>query len=272
MADARAPSPFPGMDPYLERDWESLHACLAQLIAFALNAVIRPLGLVAKAERRITIATTFEDEDPVPRSIRPDVIVVGDTPGRGLTATAAPATGYRYLIPANDPLYHYSVRVSGVGDRKLLTSIELLSPINKRGDARTDYLSKRHDLLLAGVSVTEVDLCRRGNWRSLIVERVDLPVEAATPYRYVTRRPSVTGRPGSMSLLPVTLRHPLPDLLVPLRPGQTPAAVGLQASLADARERGGIGDDVDYARPPDPPLPPEDEAWADELLRAAGRR
>lgn len=30
--------------------------------------------------------------------------------------------------------------------------------------------------------------------------------------------------------------------------------------------------DIDYRRLPDPPLDPEDAAWADELLKAAGKR
>ena len=31
-------------------------------------------------------------------------------------------------------------------------------------------------------------------------------------------------------------------------------------------------DDIDYTLPPVPPLEAEDAAWADELLRAAGKR
>jgi hypothetical protein len=31
-------------------------------------------------------------------------------------------------------------------------------------------------------------------------------------------------------------------------------------------------DDIDYSKPPTPPPSSQDEAWMDQLLRAAGRR
>jgi hypothetical protein len=49
------------------------------------------------------------------------------------------------------------------------------------------------------------------------------------------------------------------------------APLDLQALVAQVHRHGRY-DDIDYAVPPVPPLGPADEAWADELLRQAGKR
>jgi hypothetical protein len=259
------------MDPYLERDWESVHALLAPLIAFDLNPQLRPLGLIAKAERRVAVSVP-EDEGEH-RSVRPDV-VVADAGTATIAATVPASTaaaGLHFELSGSDPLAHYAVHVSTGDGSRLLTTIVLISPANKRGVGREEYLAKRGDFLAAGVSVTEVDLCRRGNLRSLILERIDLPVSAATPYRYLTRRPAIDGRRAVLDLLPVTLGEPLPELWVPLRPGDPAARVAMQAVLNEAWERGGIGAGIDYRQPCEPALDGDDATWADDLLRAAGR-
>jgi len=45
----------------------------------------------------------------------------------------------------------------------------------------------------------------------------------------------------------------------------------LQALITQVYRQGRY-DDIDYTVPPLPPLDPDDTAWADELLRAAGKR
>jgi Protein of unknown function (DUF4058) len=49
-------------------------------------------------------------------------------------------------------------------------------------------------------------------------------------------------------------------------------ALDLQPLLDQCYEAGRYGDDIDYREEADPPLAGEDARWADELLRAAGRR
>src|SRR4051794_29598741 len=46
------PSPFPGMDPYLERHWRDVHADLVALARTALNHIL-PEDLVARMYKRL---------------------------------------------------------------------------------------------------------------------------------------------------------------------------------------------------------------------------
>ena len=74
------PSPFPGMDPYLEDHWRDVHSSLVIYIRDALQPVM-PSALRARVEERIMLETleglSFEDRYP-------DVRVVELTAAAGL--------------------------------------------------------------------------------------------------------------------------------------------------------------------------------------------
>jgi hypothetical protein len=105
------PSPFPGMDPYLERHWGDVHS---SVITFAKVALQRQLGggLVARSEERVYI----DDEDPLRRQARvPDVRVIerggaSDVPVRtgGGVAVAEPVV----FEVATDPTTERFVQIS----------------------------------------------------------------------------------------------------------------------------------------------------------------
>src|SRR5262245_13670059 len=65
------PSPFPGMDPYLEAPhlWPDVHHELISQIRGALNAALRP-RYVARVELRVYISA---DDDPGREVLIPDV-------------------------------------------------------------------------------------------------------------------------------------------------------------------------------------------------------
>src|SRR5437899_11163938 len=65
------PSPFPGMDPYLETPhlWPDVHHQLISDIRAALNPGLRP-RYVARVELRVYIS---DDDDPGREAIVPDV-------------------------------------------------------------------------------------------------------------------------------------------------------------------------------------------------------
>jgi hypothetical protein len=67
------------------------------------------------------------------------------------------------------------------------------------------------------------------------------------------------------------LRERLPTIRVPLRRSDQPVLLDLQA-LIDQCYRNGRHDDIDYTQPTLPPLSSEDAAWAESLLKAAGKR
>src|SRR5436309_12384356 len=87
------PSPFPGMDPYLEGpEWSSIHVALSAEIARQLAPKVRPKYIVRTARRFVTempedIAVTAGD-------LYPDVSVAeaASLPGMGANPVAiAPA-------------------------------------------------------------------------------------------------------------------------------------------------------------------------------------
>jgi hypothetical protein len=260
-------SPFPGMDPWLELSWRDVHARLIIYIADQLQRQL-PEPLVARAEEDVSL--DIEDE-PLSR-VRPDVEVVEDRSGEGNggVATLAPpitvAEPLLLRVPEPEVDRHVEI-IDPVSGGRVVTAIEVLSPSNKLpGRNRTAYETKQRDFLAGGVNLVEIDLVRKGQWVFSVDESVLSPRQR-TAYMVCVFR---TTRPGQRALYPLPWREPLPRFAVPLRPRDRDIALDLQQVLDEAYERGRY-DRTDYHRPLDPPLPPAEAAWAEELLRKAGR-
>ncbi len=71
---------------------------------------------------------------------------------------------------------------------------------------------------------------------------------------------------------PILLDQPLPTVPVPLHEGDADARLDLQQALTMAYDECGFSDMIDYAKPPAISLEPEQAAWVDQHLRAAGLR
>src|SRR5439155_10817880 len=138
------PSPFPGMDPYLEgSEWSSVHVALSAEMARQLAPKVQPKYIVRTARRFVTdmpedIAVTAGD-------LYPDVSVAeaAAPQGRGLPpAMIAPAPlQMATVIPSRVP--HVTIEIRDIAQRELVTAIEILSPTNKRGEVYREYLDKR---------------------------------------------------------------------------------------------------------------------------------
>ena len=159
------PSPFPGMDPYIEarRIWSDFQHDLAGEIRARLNTQIQP-SYYATAVTYVTY-DVVEVAQPKPRSVSPDVGVwqtdLG-VPTGGAVAVSDPPTA-QSVVPLETPVRLANVEVREAGTDILVTAIEILSPINKRpGDERQKYLRKWRELLRAEVHVMALDLYRRG--------------------------------------------------------------------------------------------------------------
>lgn len=74
------PSPFPGMDPYLEAHWRDIHVSLVIYSRDALQGVL-PSSLRARVEERVLLETPKGLGD---HPLFPDVRVVEYTSKRGL--------------------------------------------------------------------------------------------------------------------------------------------------------------------------------------------
>src|SRR5208283_4971720 len=106
------------------------------------------------------------EHDPEGRQLRsPDLAVTQDEtrpPVRQLIGTAATNTPEPVTIPLallEGPRETY-IEILYQPDRSLVTALELLSPTNKEGSGRSEYLAKRRALLYQKVHLVELDLLR----------------------------------------------------------------------------------------------------------------
>ena len=256
-------SPFPGMDPYLERHWPSVHTQLVGGASRALNRVLPP-DLIARPEERTTVG--FDDDCNLLRRVVPDArgFETPDTETAVATAVMAPFK----LVLASEPFADRFVTILTAANERLIAVLEFVSPTNKLPDGVDAYLAKRADLLSAGVHVVEVDVVRRGNWRRLMEPHL-CPPEAASTFRSTVRLGS---EPTAVYLYPASLRTAIEPVPIPLRRDDPAVRLDVQRLLADVYAEDRYGTTIDYADDPSPPLSPDDAAWADGLLRAAGLR
>ncbi len=272
------PSPFPGMDPWLEQHWGDVHT---SIVTYCRDHIQRslPRDLRARVEERVYL----EDEDwSKARQIIPDVHVV-EYPHAG--PRRAEDGGVATLVPTEpivmvleeEPVTERFIEIRDFSSGgRLVTVIEVLSVTNKEtGRGRELYLKKRDELDAAGVHLVEIDLLRQG-------EPVEIYPRASfrggdTPY-FITvyRQQTVTSRRHEFrqvrcEMYPATFQTRLPVIRIPLRPGDEDVLLDIQQLVNDAYDRGGY-DILDYSQPPKPPLREVDAAWVAEWVKGQGGR
>ena len=258
------PSPFPGMDPYLEGPmWSSVHSALCNEIARHLTPKLRPKYIALGNERHVLSVTEAwaEQEEPAGDQY-PDVAILrsansGTSTPFGSAGAAAPVE-VATLIPSRVP--HVTIEIRDVAERRLVTSIEVLSPTNKRGDGYDEYVQKRNRVLVSKTHLIEIDLLRQG--RRVPAER---PLPPAPYYVFLSR----AERRPVMQVWPIQVNQPLPPIPVPLLPGDQDVSLDLQQVLVTTYDAHGYDLAVDYTQPPRVPLPPAEAAWVRQQLERA---
>ena len=256
------PSPFPGMDPYLEgSEWTSVHVELSSEIARQLAPKLRPKYIVRTMRRFITEMP--EDVAISTGDIYPDVGVADTQPNRGPIAAdvvVAPAPlELTTLIPARIP--DVTIEIRDVDQRALVTAIEVLSPANKRGEGYQDYLRKRHRILVSTTHLIEVDLLRVGR---RVPMREALP---DVPYFIFLSR---SERRPIIQAWPICLNMALPVIPVPLLAGDDDVELNLQDAFTGVYDALGYDLSTDYTRPPTVSLSVEELRWLRQKLTEAG--
>ena len=223
------PSPFPGMNPFLEQDdtWEDFHG---NFIVCAQEAINRQLGpnYVAKIKVRSILHELSTEER---RFI-----------GRG--SPVVDVEGQRFL------------EIRDLRNRKVVTIVELLSPSNKTPGLHQDnYLATRRHVLVGSTHLVEIDLRRGGT-------RPSPPEWPACDYgvlvcRYEKRPP--------IDFWPLFLRQRLPVIPIPLIAPDADVSLDLQAVLDRAYDAAQYGKYI-YSEVPEPPLSPNDADWAKQFV------
>ena len=278
MTSAALPAnPFPGMNPYLEnrRFWPGIHQLLIAELARRLAPRLRPEYIV-RVEQRLYVS---QEPAPAggPRPYRvPDLAVLDNgaaAAGAGAATATVTATATAFKpqdeavtvqLPTTDTERENYLEILRVDSREVVAVIEILSPTNKYGAGRREYLGKRAAVQYSFSHLVEIDLLRAGP---------PMPVVGAVPaggYRILVRDAS---RAPDARLYAFGIRAPIPEFIMPLSAGAEGMAVSLKPILDDVYAIGSYDRDIDYGQdPPEPPLSEADRAWVDGLLREQGLR
>ncbi len=268
------PSPFPGMDPYLEAPdtWPDFHDALAAEIRGELNRVL-PRSYYARLEMRPEIGIVG---DETPRRIVPDVAIVRPrspavAPARegGLALLEEPRVASSpsvWMRSPNEPSRHHFVEIRDVArGHALVTLIEIASPANKRsGPDRRAYEAKQQEILESDTSLIELDLLRGGQplIGGLLVIEAAACLEPLPDYLVAVNRAWQRGAELQYQLFPVGLEERLPCITIPLREDQAEPPLDLQYVFQQAYDGGPYSRGaVDYDRPPDPLVRPDLADW-----------
>ncbi len=259
------PSPFPGMDPYLESPatWPDVHQRLITYISENLQPQLRP-KYIARIGERVQLTG-------MSRHYVPDVLLVHTRrePKPALATSAVPLPDEPQRVSALDNAYREPyVEVVARDSGEVVTLIEVLGPANKTGDGRSQYLQKQESLMDSAVNLVEIDLLGYGEATTLA--RNAVIVEPAD-WRYLIGISRAEHR-GSLDLYAVPLRERLPNCRIPLRPPDPDAVLDLTAVLSRAYETGSYDLSIDYTLTPAVPLSASEAAWLEGLLVERGLR
>lgn len=165
---------------------------------------------------------------------------------------------------ANEPEREGFIEIIDVSTGgRVVTSIEFLSPSNKLpGEGRNLYLKQQTELKEAGVNSVEIDWIRSGR-QTFAIPPEWVPITHRRSYGACVRRSTA---PGRFELYTFPLRQPLPAIRIPLRSSDSDVVLELQPLVTLCYENGGY-DSIDYELPLDPPLDPDDQAWAGDCVR-----
>ncbi len=253
------PSPFPGMDPFIEgQRWRDFHTRFITVVGELLMDRVRP-RYVVEVEEYVYLAT---ESDRVEKLLEPDVSIVdrgvGDFAGGEETAGSAVAVEPMvFTLPLPERIRQPYLTIRSRQSLDVVTVIELLSPWNKTaGSGQQEYLNKRQNVFSTPAHLVEIDLLRGGQ-RLPTVE----PLQPADYYAFVCR----TERLPKVDVYAWTLRHPLPPIPVPLAEEDPDVTLELQTALDTTYDRAGYDYSLNYDRDIIPPVGQAEEAW----IRAA---
>ncbi len=254
------PSPFPGMNPYLEHPevWHDFHESFLPRMRELIDAQVGPDYLV-KIEEHIYVHEV-EPEEPRVFMGRSDVSVAERIPAyadAGSSASTAVLTAPTQAVPILSESWSEGfIEIRDRNRRSLITVIELLSPANKTGDDRSGNLAKRVQIMRSPAHFVEIDLLRGG---------ARMPFEKLPPCDYYVMVSRAEERPFA-GLWPLQLRDVLPMIPIPLKLGDADVQLNLQELLHAIHDAAGYAKYI-YDNEIVPPLSPENAEWMKTLKK-----
>jgi Protein of unknown function (DUF4058) len=247
------PSPFPGMDPYLESsDWfPCLHDSLIFGILESLQARL-PEPYYAQSTQRVWLEVSH-------RSIEPDVNVIH--PGRGSLQRQGENGGVAVadeielaepvvvsVVSIENDLFEepfVEIRRRQGSDVRLVASIEVLSPANKAlgSPGREKYLSEQRETLAGQAHLVEIDLLRGGAHITAVPRDIASAKAGPFDYHVCVHR---FERPRDFLVYPIQLEDRLPGVAIPLLPGDPDVPLALQGVFDRAYNAGPYRRALDY--------------------------
>ncbi len=252
------PSPFPGMNPYLENEntWHNFHMLFPFTVFEMLVPKVRPKYYLATDEH---VYIHELPEQPRRGLGKPDVSIAETAASREIpeqVETMVQTVPQRVTLPAIETERVPFIEIRDRQNQRLVTIIELLSPSNKkRGVDRDQYEVKRNTILASQTNLVEIDLLRFG-------PRFAPADEINSDYCVLVSRRAERPQADLWSL---SLRDRLPEIPIPLNPGDPEVKLDLQAIIHRIYDVMGYEDRL-YVGAVEPPLRPEDLDWANSIV------
>ncbi len=256
-------NPFPGIDPFVEsfNRWRDFHVTFMVAWRDAVSQQL-PENYVACLEEQVSVVE-YEEERMNKRS--PDIAVVKSKASVPEGKQAVATLEVPRLEPEitrvviEEEVRHAYMEILYLPKQELVAVLELLSPTNKSGDGRAQYLAKRQQILLSEAHLVELDLLLTGK---------QLPLEKPQQAHFhaVVAR---AGQRPECELYAWNLDRQLPSIPIPLRHPDSDILVNLAEVLATTYQRGRYDKIIDYHQPLTLPLTEDYQAWVRERIEVA---
>lgn len=260
------PSPFPGMDPFLEHPllWPTLQQ-------YVVNNLADRLGETLPRRYQAGIRERIYQEAP-----DGDLFPAGPPPPQYCPVPMvqkAHGNGVRPITPCwNIPLTPQEVRepyvaitLAGAPER-MVTVIEVLTLANKTAGhiGRHKYREQQRQLLAGSTNLLELDLLLGGQ-HTVVAPRERLLRRGSYDYLVCLSR---ARQRDFCEVWGFTLAQPLPQVPVPLAEDEADAIVDLQAVLRACYEAGSFQRWIDYSGEPYVELSSRQRRWVESVLKA----
>jgi hypothetical protein len=265
------PSPFPGMDPFLEHPsvFPNLHDKLIVHLEETLQPLL-PEPYYAKGNQRVWVDYIEASRIPdvgVMKQSRPAGNLEIENGGVAVKAADMPVKVTPSYFPW-DEFQESFLEIYSKDENKprLVTAVEILCPAQKTmgEQSRAAYRQKQSELIGSQVHLVEIDLLRMGMHTTAVPHKELVrrcgPVDYHVCIHYFDQ-------PSDFFIYPIQLPDRLPRITIPLLPGDGGVAVELQSVFDQCYDRGPYRREVNYANEPPPPtLSPEKLAWVKGVL------